>query len=69
MPSTLELTDREKEIVQAVLVGARNREIAGSLGVSEQTVKNHLCRIYQKLGVGSRLQLAVRSMGREAALQ
>lgn len=56
------LTDRERQVVQAVIAGGRNRDIAQSLGVSEQTIKNHLYRIYQKLQVETRVQLAVRTL-------
>ncbi len=43
----------------AVLEGASNREIAQKLGLGEQTVKNHLSNIFDKLGVSSRLELAL----------
>src|SRR5476651_2767135 len=45
------LSDREKEIVQLVAQGFRNREIGEKLFISEQTVKNHLHNIFDKLGV------------------
>jgi DNA-binding NarL/FixJ family response regulator len=53
------LTAREREIVSAVVDGASNREIAATFGVSPQTVKNHLSAIFDKLGVSSRLELAM----------
>jgi two-component system, NarL family, nitrate/nitrite response regulator NarL len=53
------LTSRELEVVAAVVEGASNKDIAGDLGVSEQTVKNHLSNIFDKLGVSSRLELAL----------
>ena len=52
------LTARELDIVAAIVDGASNREIAGQCGLSEQTVKNHLQRIFDKLGVSTRLELA-----------
>lgn len=54
-----ELTTRQAEIAQLVAGGARNAEIAGALDVSEVTVKTHLTKVYAKLGVRSRTQLAV----------
>ena len=53
------LSDREKEIVQLVAQGFRNREIGEKLFISEQTVKNHLHNIFDKLGVPDRLELAL----------
>jgi DNA-binding NarL/FixJ family response regulator len=53
------LSDREKQIVQLVVQGQRNKEIATNLFISEQTVKNHLHNIYDKLGVSDRLELAL----------
>ena len=48
------LTSREAEILAALTKGARNSEIAEQLGIAERTVKAHLARIYDKLGVDSR---------------
>jgi two-component system, NarL family, nitrate/nitrite response regulator NarL len=53
------LTSREVEIISAIKKGSSNREIAGQLAISEETVKRHLSNIYAKLGVSSRLELAV----------
>ncbi|HEX7895135.1 MAG TPA: response regulator transcription factor [Terriglobales bacterium] len=53
------LTSREIEIISAIKQGSSNREIAGQLAISEETVKRHLSNIYAKLGVSSRLELAV----------
>ncbi len=53
------LSPREKEIVHLVAQGFRNREIAEKLFISEQTVKNHLHNIFDKLGVSDRLELAL----------
>ena len=54
-----ELTKRELEVVQLVGAGLANRAIADTLGLSEGTVKVHLHRIYQKLGIENRASLAV----------
>lgn len=53
------LTTREIEIIAAIKEGNSNREIASKLAISEETVKRHLSNIYGKLGVASRLELAV----------
>ena len=53
------LTDRERQIVEAIAGGASNRDVAQALSVSEQTVKNHLSRIFEKCGVSNRTELAV----------
>lgn len=51
------LTKREQELVPLVANGLTNREISARLGVSEHTIKNHLFRIYEKLGISSRVEL------------
>lgn len=53
------LTSREVEIIAAIKEGNSNREIASKLAISEETVKRHLSNIYGKLGVNSRLELAM----------
>jgi len=53
------LTSREREIVRAVVDGSSNKDIAVQFGLSPQTVKNHLSAIFDKLGVSSRLELAL----------
>ena len=53
------LSDREKEVVRLVAQGFHNREIGERLFISEQTVKNHLHNIFDKLGVSDRLELAL----------
>jgi DNA-binding NarL/FixJ family response regulator len=55
------LAQREKEIIAHICQGFRNKEIAQKLNISEQTVKSHCNRIYKKLGVADRLQLALYS--------
>jgi two-component system response regulator FixJ len=47
------LTPREFEVMQRVLTGALNKQIAGELGAAEKTIKIHRGRVMQKLGVGS----------------
>ena len=51
------LTKRQQEIVPLVAQGLTNKEISSRLTVSEHTIKNHLFRIYEKLGISSRVEL------------
>ena len=53
------LTQRERQMAQAVSRGLRNREIAVEFGISEETVKKHLATIYGKLAITGRVALAV----------
>ena len=53
------LTQREKTIISYLMQGWRNREIAQHLAITEQTVKNHLRSIYDKVGVSDRLELVL----------
>lgn len=50
----LELTEREREVLEAVACGDRSKEIAARLGITPRTVGAHLTSIYTKLGVDSR---------------
>jgi NarL family two-component system response regulator YdfI len=52
--SNISLTNRELEVLKAVALGDRSKEVAVQLGISERTVKAHLGNIYSKLGVDSR---------------
>jgi DNA-binding NarL/FixJ family response regulator len=51
------ITERERQMVFYVLKGLPNLEIAGLLGIGEQSVKNYLSQLYRKLGVSSRSEL------------
>jgi DNA-binding NarL/FixJ family response regulator len=53
------LSTREREIVALVAQGFKNKEMAEKMFISEQTVKNHLHNIFDKLGVSDRLELAL----------
>lgn len=54
-----DLTNRERDVLGLVARGRDNGEIAGELGLAEQTVRNYVSRIYEKVGVCSRVELAV----------
>jgi two-component system, NarL family, nitrate/nitrite response regulator NarL len=53
------LTPRERDVIREVTEGATNKDIAAKFALSEQTIKNHLSNIFDKLGVSSRLELAL----------
>lgn len=54
---SVKVTDRESAILDLVQNGYRNREIADTLSISEQTVKSHLNRIFRKMNVNGRTEL------------
>lgn len=57
-PGPVRLTKRQTEVVALVADGLTNREIAQQLGLSTHTVRNYLFRIFDKIGVSSRMHLA-----------
>ena len=63
------LTAREKQIISAIKDGKSNREIATQFSISEETVKRHLSNIYAKLGVSTRLELAVLASKRDLGVE
>ena len=58
------LSDREMEVLTCVVKGMSNKEIASSLGISHQTVKNHVTSILRKFGVEDRTQAVVYALKR-----
>ena len=55
----LALTDRQLDVLRAVASGHTNRKIASDLGISEDTVKQHMTTIFEKCNVASRVELAL----------
>ena len=53
------LTPRELQIIGALVDGQTNKDIAGTFGISEYTVKHHLTNVYDKLGVYNRVELVL----------
>ncbi len=53
------LSDKEYAIIGCITQGMRNKEIAHRIGTTEQVIKNYLRKIYDKLGVSDRLELAL----------
>ena len=58
-PSEWGLSAREREVLELVASGARNRAIAGTLSISENTVKFHVANLLRKAGASTRAELAV----------
>lgn len=56
-----DLTEREAEVLRALVSGESNREIAARLGIAENTVKMHITNMLQKTGYHSRLELAIKA--------
>jgi len=56
---TFRLTRREMQIVSLVTLGRTNREIGSALSISEETVKRHLANIFDKVGMSTRLEVAM----------
>jgi DNA-binding CsgD family transcriptional regulator len=62
----LALTERERQVAASVAVGASNMEIAERLAITERTVKAHLTHMFHKLGLSSRLELALYTLSGES---
>lgn len=63
------LSKRELEVVRCLAEGLTNREIAERLGLSQHTIKNYLFRVFDKLGVSSRLELLFMTLSQAGTSQ
>ncbi len=61
-PPQIRLTPREQEVIELLIAGRANREIASTLGMELKTVKTHVGKLLQKFGVPNRVALTVRAM-------
>jgi two-component system, NarL family, nitrate/nitrite response regulator NarL len=59
IPGRAPLTRREREVITRVVAGCANKDIAREFAVSEETVKHHLTRIFDKVGAANRVELAL----------
>ena len=59
------LTPRERDIVRLVAEGMRNQEISVALNLGEHTVRNYVFRVFEKLGLSSRVELVLYALSRE----
>jgi DNA-binding NarL/FixJ family response regulator len=55
-------TDREKEVLEMLVVGRSNKEIGAALGIEERTVKAHVAKLMRKVGVQNRIALSVHAI-------
>ena len=62
------LTPREQEVVKLVTEGMKNHEIALELGLTQHTVRNYISRIFEKLGVSSRVELVLYAISQPATV-
>ncbi|MFJ4255273.1 LuxR C-terminal-related transcriptional regulator [Microbacterium sp. NPDC090003] len=63
LPAAIDASPRERDVLRLIAAGRRNREIAHTLGVSENTVKFHVSNLLRKSGAGSRVELAAIARG------
>jgi DNA-binding NarL/FixJ family response regulator len=68
-PNSRRLSRREQEISSLVAEGLSNRQISQRLNLSEHTIKNYLFRIFEKVGVSTRVELTLYALGREKTRQ
>ena len=63
---TLQLTQRERQVLDLILLARSNREIAEELGIEERTVKAHVGRLMRKTGAENRIELSIRTLSRRS---
>ena len=61
-PALTRLTPREHDVVRLVADGRSNEEIGSDLGIGSKTVETHLARLFERIGVASRTELATRAL-------
>jgi DNA-binding NarL/FixJ family response regulator len=66
-PGALQLTARERQVLDLILLARSNREIAEQLGIEERTVKAHVGRLMRKTGAENRIELSIRALSRRSA--
>jgi len=64
LPGSFMLTKRQEQVAALVADGLTNRQVAKKLGLSEHTVSNYLFRIYERLGISSRVQFVLHMLNR-----
>jgi DNA-binding NarL/FixJ family response regulator len=66
---TPQLTDRERQVLDLILMARSNREIARQLGIKERTVKTYVGSLMRKTGVDNRIELSMRALNLSLASQ
>jgi DNA-binding NarL/FixJ family response regulator len=66
--TALQLTTREREVLDLILLARSNREIAQQLNIEERTVKAHVGRLMRKTGAENRIELSIRALNRRSSL-
>jgi DNA-binding NarL/FixJ family response regulator len=66
--TALELTTRERQVLDLILLARSNREIARELGIEERTVKAHVGRLMKKTGAENRIELSIRALNRRSSM-
>jgi DNA-binding NarL/FixJ family response regulator len=56
------LTPREEQVLRLAAVGLTHKEIAGRLGIRAKTARNHLCNLYEKLGIHGRAEAVLHAI-------
>ncbi len=64
----LQLTERERQVLELILLARSNREIARQLGIEERTVKAHVGRLMRKTGAENRIELSIMALNRQSLL-
>jgi DNA-binding NarL/FixJ family response regulator len=62
----LQLTARERQVLDLILLARSNREIARQLGIEERTVKAHVGRLMRKAGAENRIELSIKALNSRA---
>ncbi len=62
VPGRMDFTHREREVLEMLVAGRSNREIAVPLGIEERTVKAHVAKLMRKVGVQNRIMLSVHAV-------
>jgi DNA-binding NarL/FixJ family response regulator len=62
--SAASLTNREKQVLQILVEGRSNKEIARPLGIEERTVKAHISKMMRKIGVANRVAVSTYAISR-----
>jgi DNA-binding NarL/FixJ family response regulator len=66
--SNLQLTVRERQVLELILLAQSNREIARQLGIEERTVKAHVGRLMRKTGAENRIELSMRALSHQVMM-